>query len=196
MNFGTTGLFVTASATQPPTSANPPNGVTGPTYLPNRCGSSTSKYKLPENIVMPAVSKPMASVFCGAATDASVSTAEWTSWYCAAVPQLAACLVRIGVHGGEVSYGGAYRCGPGLRCAFSGRGRQRRRAGRWRHRRGSRLSRRAALWCGFGALGCGMEVRWGERTLAQGAMTLGGGSARASGSEREVLRETLHVYLV
>ena len=38
---------------------------------------------------MPAVKRLMASVFCGAATDAKVSTAEWISWYCAAVPQFA-----------------------------------------------------------------------------------------------------------
>lgn len=89
LNLGTTGLFVTASATHPPISASPPNGVTGPRNLPNLCGSNTSKYKLPENIVIPAVSKPMARVFCGAATEANVSTAEWMSWYCAAVPQFA-----------------------------------------------------------------------------------------------------------
>ena len=40
-------------------------------------------------MVMPAVKRLIASVFCGAATDANVSTAEWISWYCAAVPQFA-----------------------------------------------------------------------------------------------------------
>jgi hypothetical protein len=74
LNLGITGLFVTASATHPPIRHNPPTGVIGPITLPNLCGSKTSKYKLPEN---------------GAATDAKVSTAEWMSWYWAAVPQLA-----------------------------------------------------------------------------------------------------------
>jgi hypothetical protein len=45
-----------------------------------RCGSNTSRYIEPENIVMPAVKRPMASVFCGATTDAKVRTAEWMSW--------------------------------------------------------------------------------------------------------------------
>jgi hypothetical protein len=76
LNFGTTGLFVTASATHPPIKHSPPSGVTGPTYFPNRCGSRTSRYKLPENIVMPAVSRPMATVFWGATTEAKVRTAE------------------------------------------------------------------------------------------------------------------------
>jgi hypothetical protein len=44
-----------------------------------RCGSNTSRYIEPENIVMPAVKRPMASVFCGATTDAKVRTAEWMS---------------------------------------------------------------------------------------------------------------------
>lgn len=76
MNFGMTGLFVTASATHPPIKHNPPIGVIGPMIFPNLCGSSTSKYKLPENIVIPAVRSPMATVLCGAATDAKVNTAE------------------------------------------------------------------------------------------------------------------------
>ena len=76
MNFGRTGLFVNASATQPPIKHNPPIGVTGPRNFPYFCGSSTSKYRLPENIVMPAVSRPIATVFCGAATEANVKTAE------------------------------------------------------------------------------------------------------------------------
>ena len=71
-----TGLFVSANATHPPMSARPPIGVTGPRYFPKRCGSSTSRYKLPENMVMPAVSSPIATVFCGAATEAKVKTAE------------------------------------------------------------------------------------------------------------------------
>lgn len=74
-----TGLFVTASATQPPIRHKPPIGVIGPINFPNLCGSKTSKYKLPENMVIPAVSRPMATVFCGAATDAKVKTAEWMS---------------------------------------------------------------------------------------------------------------------
>lgn len=78
LNFGTTGLFVTASATQPPIKHSPPSGVTGPRNL-NRCGSSTSKYIEPENMAIPAVKRPMATVFCGATTDAKVRTAEWTS---------------------------------------------------------------------------------------------------------------------
>jgi hypothetical protein len=34
----------------------------------------------PENIVMPAVNNPIASVFCGATTDANVRTHEWISY--------------------------------------------------------------------------------------------------------------------
>jgi hypothetical protein len=90
LNLGKIGLFVTASATQPPIKHKPPIGVIGPINFPNLCGSSTSRYRLPENIVMPAVSRPIATVFCGAATEANVKTAEWMSWYCAAVPQFAA----------------------------------------------------------------------------------------------------------
>lgn len=79
-NFlGNTGRLPTASATQPPIKHNPPNGVTGPRTL-NLCGSSTNKYMLPLNIVIPAVSRPMARVFCGAATEARVRTAEWMSY--------------------------------------------------------------------------------------------------------------------
>ena len=75
LNLGTTGLFVTASATQPPIKHNPPSGVTGPRNL-NLCGSRTSRYIDPENIVMPAVNRPIPIVFCGATTEVNVRTAE------------------------------------------------------------------------------------------------------------------------
>ena len=35
---------------------------------------------LPLNMLMPAVKSDMASVFCGATTDAKVRTHEWMSW--------------------------------------------------------------------------------------------------------------------
>lgn len=73
-----TGLPLAASATHPPIKHTPPNGVTGPRNL-NRCGSSTSRYILPLNMLMPAVKSDMASVFCGATTDAKVKTHEWMS---------------------------------------------------------------------------------------------------------------------
>jgi hypothetical protein len=76
--LGTTGLLATANATHPPIKHSPPSGVTGPKIL-NRCGSSTSRYMLPENMVIPAVKRPIASVFCGASTEVKVRTAEWMS---------------------------------------------------------------------------------------------------------------------
>jgi hypothetical protein len=76
--LGHTGLPLAANATHPPIKHNPPNGVTGPRNL-NRCGSKTSKYIDPENIVIPAVKRPMASVFCGHATDAKVRMVECMS---------------------------------------------------------------------------------------------------------------------
>lgn len=78
LTLGNTGLRPTASATHPPIKQSPPSGVTGPMNL-NRCGSSTSRYILPLNMVMPAVRSDMAMVFCGAATAARVRTAEWMS---------------------------------------------------------------------------------------------------------------------
>jgi hypothetical protein len=78
LTLGNTGLRPTASATHPPIKQSPPSGVTGPINL-NRCGSSTSRYILPLNMVMPAVRSDIAMVFCGAATAASVRTAEWMS---------------------------------------------------------------------------------------------------------------------
>lgn len=77
--LGHTGLPLAANATHPPIKHNPPNGVTGPRNL-NRCGSKTSKYIDPENIVIPAVKRPMASVFCGHATDAKVRMVECMSY--------------------------------------------------------------------------------------------------------------------
>ncbi|KAH5862213.1 hypothetical protein HBI90_146870 [Parastagonospora nodorum] len=73
-----TGLPLAASATHPPIKHNPPSGVTGPRNL-NRCGSNTSRYMLPLNMLMPAVKSDMASVFCGATTEAKVRTHEWMS---------------------------------------------------------------------------------------------------------------------
>jgi hypothetical protein len=58
-------LFPKANATHPPIKHSPPKGVTGPNAL-NLCGSSTSKYMPPLNIVMPATNKLAASVFFGA----------------------------------------------------------------------------------------------------------------------------------
>lgn len=69
------GLPLAANATHPPIKHNPPSGVTGPKNL-KRCGSSTSKYMDPLNIVMPAVKSDIARVFCGATTEAKVRTQE------------------------------------------------------------------------------------------------------------------------
>tara|TARA_R110002003_G_scaffold56_4_gene5083 strand:+ start:7657 stop:7971 length:315 start_codon:yes stop_codon:yes gene_type:complete len=77
-NLSPAGLPLAANATHPPIKHSPPSGVTGPSTL-KRCGSNTSRYIEPENMVMPAVKRPMASVFCGATTDAKVRTAEWMS---------------------------------------------------------------------------------------------------------------------
>jgi len=71
-------LPLQASAPQPAIKHNPPSGVTGPRAL-NLCGSSTSRYIEPENIVIPAVKRPIASLFCGAATVVRRRTPEWTS---------------------------------------------------------------------------------------------------------------------
>jgi len=79
LTLGHTGLPLAANATHPPIRHNPPSGVTGPKNL-NRCGSSTSRYIEPENMVMPAVKSPIASVFCGATTAAKVRTVEWMSY--------------------------------------------------------------------------------------------------------------------
>jgi hypothetical protein len=72
-------LLPTPSATHPAIKHSPPNGVTGPAILPKRCGSSTSRYRLPENIVMPAVKSAAATRFCGAAEVARRRTPEWMS---------------------------------------------------------------------------------------------------------------------
>jgi hypothetical protein len=51
-------------------------------------------------------------VLCGAATDANVSTAEWISWYWAAVPQFAVIVSKM--HGGDIQLmgedGGVMEC--------------------------------------------------------------------------------------
>lgn len=79
LNFGTIGLLVNASAAHPPIKHSPPNGVTGPSTF-HRCGSNTKRYRLPLNIVIPVVKRPMASVFCGAIADAKVSATECINW--------------------------------------------------------------------------------------------------------------------
>jgi hypothetical protein len=81
-----TGRPRAASATHPPIKHSPPSGVTGPRNL-KRCGSRTRRYIEPENMVMPAVNRPIASVFCGAMTDVKVRTHEWMS--CGTVSLLA-----------------------------------------------------------------------------------------------------------
>jgi hypothetical protein len=53
------GFPLAAKATHPPIRHNPPSGVTGPRNL-NRCGSNTSRYIEPENMVIPAVNNPIA----------------------------------------------------------------------------------------------------------------------------------------
>ena len=73
-------LPLQANAPHPAIKHNPPSGVTGPNAL-NLCGSSTSRYIEPENMVIPAVNRPMASLFCGAATVVRRRTPEWMS-YC------------------------------------------------------------------------------------------------------------------
>lgn len=67
-----------ASAAQPPIRHSPPSGVTGPRNL-NRCGSRTSKYMLPLNIVIPMVNSDAATLFFGATEAVRRSTPEWTS---------------------------------------------------------------------------------------------------------------------
>jgi hypothetical protein len=57
-------LLRNANATQPPIKHSPPSGVTGPSIL-NLCGSSTSKYMPPLNIVMPATKSEAAILFLG-----------------------------------------------------------------------------------------------------------------------------------
>jgi hypothetical protein len=55
-------LLPNANAAQQPIKHSPPSGVTGPSIL-NLCGSSTSKYMLPLNIVMPATKSEAAILF-------------------------------------------------------------------------------------------------------------------------------------
>jgi len=69
------GRFVNASAIHPATKLVPPRGVTGPRNL-YRCGSRTSKYILPENIVMPTVKRPAAILFLGASAEETRRTPE------------------------------------------------------------------------------------------------------------------------
>jgi hypothetical protein len=71
-------LLPSASAAQPPIKHSPPSGVTSPNIL-NLCGSSTSKYMLPLNIVMPATKSEAAILFLGAIDVARRRTPEWTS---------------------------------------------------------------------------------------------------------------------
>jgi hypothetical protein len=78
LNFGAIGFPLAASATHPPIKHNPPSGVTGPKNL-NRWGSSTRAYIEPENMVIPAVKRPIARVFWGATTAVKVRTAECMS---------------------------------------------------------------------------------------------------------------------
>lgn len=72
-------LLPTPNATHPAIKQSPPTGVIGPAILPNRCGSRTRRYMLPENIVIPAVNNPAAMRFCGAAVVASRRTPECMS---------------------------------------------------------------------------------------------------------------------
>ena len=71
-------LLPRANAAQPPIRHSPPNGVTGPSIL-NRCGSRTSRYMLPLNIVMPATKSEAAILFFGATLVARSRTPEWMS---------------------------------------------------------------------------------------------------------------------
>jgi hypothetical protein len=71
-------LLPIANATQPPSRHSPPNGVIGPSTL-NLCGSSTSKYMLPLNIVMPATKREEAILLLGATDVARRRTPEWIS---------------------------------------------------------------------------------------------------------------------
>ncbi|PZD35645.1 hypothetical protein A1F96_00712 [Pyrenophora tritici-repentis] len=79
LTLGTTILPLAANMIQPPMRHSPPIGVTGPKDL-NFFGSNTSRYILPENMVIPAVKRPIASLFCGATTEVKVRTAEWMSY--------------------------------------------------------------------------------------------------------------------
>jgi hypothetical protein len=71
-------LLLSANATQPPIKHSPPSGVIGPSIL-NLCGSSTSKYMLPLNIVMPATKSEAAILFLGATDVARRRTPECIS---------------------------------------------------------------------------------------------------------------------
>lgn len=72
-------LLLNASAAQPPIKHSPPRGVTAPTIL-NLCGSNTSKYMLPLNIVIPATKSDAATLFLGATDVARSRTPEWMSY--------------------------------------------------------------------------------------------------------------------
>jgi hypothetical protein len=72
-------LLPNANAAQPPIKHSPPSGVIGPSTL-NLCGSSTSKYMLPLNIVIPATKSEAAILFLGATDVARRRTPEWISY--------------------------------------------------------------------------------------------------------------------
>lgn len=62
----------------------PPSGVTGPMVRPYLAGSSVKRYRLPENMVMPATKSPPAqrvARVCGASEATTRVATEWTSWY-------------------------------------------------------------------------------------------------------------------
>ena len=71
-------LLLNANAAQPPIKHSPPSGVAGPSIL-NLCGSSTSKYMVPLNIVMPATKSEAAILFLGAMDVARRRTPECIS---------------------------------------------------------------------------------------------------------------------
>jgi hypothetical protein len=64
------------NAAHPPIKHSPPSGVTGPMNR-NLAGSNTKKYRLPLNIVMPAVNSRADHVFSGATDEATRSAIEW-----------------------------------------------------------------------------------------------------------------------
>jgi hypothetical protein len=71
----TTDHRLKPNAAHPPIKHNPPNGVIGPMNR-NLAGSNTRKYKLPLNIVIPAVKNLADNVFSGATDEATRSAIE------------------------------------------------------------------------------------------------------------------------
>ena len=74
-------LDATANATHPPINATPPSGVMGPMTL-KRCGSRTSMYIEPLNMVIPATSRLLVQTFWepGKAVSTAIRATECMIW--------------------------------------------------------------------------------------------------------------------